>query len=188
MKIAVIFPGIGYTADKPLLYYARRIAENHGYEIKVISFSGFPSKVKGDRSKMVESFNIALKQAENSLKGIDFSVYSDVVFIGKSIGTIVAAKLASENPSKDKIRLVLYTPLEDTFSFEISNAIAFTGSADPWVGGEKSRIPEMCKVQNIPYTLIPGGNHSLETKNPESDLKSLCQVMSETEQFMKLRS
>ena len=34
-KLAVIFPGIGYTAYKPLLYYSRRIAANFGYEIKL---------------------------------------------------------------------------------------------------------------------------------------------------------
>ena len=27
-KLAVIFPGIGYTADKPLLYYTSRLARN----------------------------------------------------------------------------------------------------------------------------------------------------------------
>ena len=27
-KLAVIFPGIGYTADKPLLYYTTRLAKN----------------------------------------------------------------------------------------------------------------------------------------------------------------
>ena len=35
-KLAVIFPGIGYTADKPLLYYSRRIAANLGYEIRTM--------------------------------------------------------------------------------------------------------------------------------------------------------
>ena len=31
-KLAVIFPGIGYTVDKPLLHYSRRIAADLGYE------------------------------------------------------------------------------------------------------------------------------------------------------------
>ena len=34
-KLAVIFPGIGYTADKPLLYFGRRIAVDCGYEIRI---------------------------------------------------------------------------------------------------------------------------------------------------------
>ena len=35
-KLAVIFPGIGYTADKPLLYYASRLARHYGYQILAV--------------------------------------------------------------------------------------------------------------------------------------------------------
>ena len=54
-KLAVIFPGIGYTADKPLLYFGRRIAVEYGYEIRIMDYKGFPPKVKGDRNRMEES-------------------------------------------------------------------------------------------------------------------------------------
>ena len=37
-KLAVIFPGIGYTADKPLLYYASRLARHYGYQILAVSY------------------------------------------------------------------------------------------------------------------------------------------------------
>ena len=152
-KLAVIFPGIGYTADKPLLYFSRRIAVDNGYETRIMDYKGFPPKVKGDRNRMEESFFIALRQAEEMLAGVDFAEYDDVVFIGKSIGTIVAAKIAAESPAKDRIRQVLYTPLEDTFTFPIGKAIAYTGDDDPWVGKENSRIPALCEEQGIPYRL-----------------------------------
>ena len=53
-KLAVFFPGVGYTVDKPLLHYSRRIAADAGYEIKLLPYTGFPDKVKnffgiGDR-------------------------------------------------------------------------------------------------------------------------------------------
>ena len=35
-KIAVFFPGIGYNNDKPLLYFSRKIALEHGYEVITI--------------------------------------------------------------------------------------------------------------------------------------------------------
>lgn len=184
-RLAVIFPGIGYTADKPLLHYSRRIAQDHGYEILILNYSGFPAKVKGDRGKMEESFYLALKQSEKKLAEADLSGYEDVLFIGKSIGTIVAAKIAAESPCKEKIRLVLYTPLEDTFSFDLGDAIAFTGGADPWVGGENSRIFSMCEERKIPCTLVPGANHSLETKDTDYDMKCLYRAMKETERFIE---
>ena len=41
-KLAVIFPGIGYTADKPLLYYTSRLARKHGYQIQTVSYGTLP--------------------------------------------------------------------------------------------------------------------------------------------------
>ena len=38
--IAVIFQGIGYNADKPLLYYSKKIALERGYDVKVVEYSG----------------------------------------------------------------------------------------------------------------------------------------------------
>ena len=182
-KLAVIFPGIGYTADKPLLHYSRRIAAECGYEILVLPYTGFPKKVKGDRGKMVESYKIALKQSREMLSDIDLECYEQVLFIGKSIGTIVAAQIASENPAP--VRLVYYTPLEETFSFPAREAVVFTGSADPWVGMEKSRIRELCAEQGIPCFVIPEANHSLESEDVQSDIQNLKMIMSETKKYIQ---
>jgi phosphoglycolate phosphatase len=184
-KLAVLFPGIGYTIDKPLLYYSRRIAGEHDYEILPIAYSGFPKKVKGDRKRMEESFSVALSQSEERLAEVDLCSYDDILFIGKSIGTIVAAKIASESQAKEKIRLVLYTPLPDTFSFPFGKAIVFTGTDDPWVGKEKSRIGTLCVERKIPYMLIPHGNHSLESGNIQEDMEALKKVLLRTEAFLR---
>lgn len=186
-KLAVFFPGIGYTVDKPLLLKSREIVEELGYEIKLLPYQGFPEKVKGDRARMVESFKIALEQTEEMLSDVRGTDYEDILFIGKSIGTIIAAKLASESPVKEKNRLILYTPLDDTFSFSFGKAIAFTGSNDPWVGKENSRIPQLCAERNIPCTIIPGGNHSLETKDQQTDARNMQMIMKETKNYIMER-
>ena len=182
-KLAVFFPGIGYTVDKPLLHYSRRIAQDLGYDIRLLTYSGFPKGVKGDRAKMVESYNIALAQSREMLTGIDLTQYEDVLFVGKSIGTIIAAQIASESPVT--VRLILYTPLEDTFLFPVEKAIVFTGSADPWVGGSKSRISQLCREREIPCIIIPEGNHSLESKNLEADIRNMQMIMKETDRFVR---
>ena len=63
-KLAVFFPGIGYTIDKPLMYYSRKIAAAAGYEIKLLPYAGFPDKIQGDADRMQESYRIALTQSE----------------------------------------------------------------------------------------------------------------------------
>ena len=32
-KLACFFPGIGYTCDKPLLYYSRSLLQKMGWEV-----------------------------------------------------------------------------------------------------------------------------------------------------------
>lgn len=44
MKLAVLFPGIGYTCDKPLLYYGAKLAKSYGYEVKRVEYGNFPKK------------------------------------------------------------------------------------------------------------------------------------------------
>jgi len=40
MKIAVVFPGIGYHVDKPLLYYSKKIAASAGCFMSLIRKPG----------------------------------------------------------------------------------------------------------------------------------------------------
>lgn len=43
-KLAVFIPGIGYTVDRPLLYYSGKLSAQMGYEPKRLIFTGFPKK------------------------------------------------------------------------------------------------------------------------------------------------
>ena len=45
-KLAVIFPGVGYHTDKPLLYYSKKLASRNGYEIVEVPYGKFPKGVR----------------------------------------------------------------------------------------------------------------------------------------------
>lgn len=184
-KTAVFFPGIGYTADKPLLYYSRKLAAALGYECIVTAYSGLPEKKVGDEDIMQASLAIAFEQAAEMLRGADLSGCEEILFVGKSIGTVIAARIASESLSGKSVRFVLYTPLEHTFDYPLGNAVVFTGDADPWVGSKESRIPAICAEKNIPCTVIGRGNHSLESGDVSYDISILASVLRATESFIK---
>ena len=164
-KLAVFFPGIGYTVDKPLMHYSRRLAAAAGYETLLLPYTGFPKKIRGDRARMEESFRIAMSQAQEMLSGVVWEKYDSILFVGKSIGTAVACRIAEQNPATDRIRMILYTPLEETFSCRFGEAIVFTGTADPWVGGPDSRIAALAEERGYACHLVPDANHSLETQD-----------------------
>ena len=69
-KLAVVFPGIGYTVDKPLLHYSRRLAADAGYEIKLLPYAGFPKKVKGDKGRMADIYRVSFRS-----RGVRTSAY-----------------------------------------------------------------------------------------------------------------
>lgn len=179
-RLAVFFPGVGYTPDKPLLYHSRRIAEALGCDCLTITFSGFPKKIRGDEKKMRKSFELALSQAREQLDAADLLQYDEVFFLGKSIGAVAAAALAEPYRCS---RLVLFTPLAPAFSFPLPETIVFTGDADPWV--ERGEIPTLCRERTIPFTVLPDANHSLETADPMRDLERLREIMTRTKRFLE---
>lgn len=172
-KIACLFPGIGYTCDKPLLYYSWKLLKGMGWQIIPVQYSGFPSGVKGNAEKMQQCAYMALEQAEDLLREIDWSEYSEILFIGKSVGTVVCAAYA-ERHSLD-CRQILFTPVEAAFRFAGRNAIAFHGTADPWA--DTKAIRKACKKLDIPLYETGNANHSLETGDVDTDIRELRKVM-----------
>lgn len=180
MKLAVIFPGIGYHTDKPLLYYGKKLARKYGYDIAEVSYSNFPKDIKGSKEKMWEAFLLALKQAEDLLKDIDFSKYDSLLFISKSIGTAVSAAFAKEH--RLATYNIFYTPVEKTFDFIEQDGIVFHGTDDPWV--ETPVVKKGCREKNLPLYVIEGANHSLETGDVMTDLKNLEKIMNQSNEYI----
>ena len=180
-KIACLFPGIGYTCDKPLLYYSWKLLKGLGWEIIPVQYSGFPSGVKGNAEKMQQCAHMALEQAENLLQEIDWAEYSDILFIGKSVGTVVCAAYAKRHGLK--CRQILFTPVEDTFRFAGRNAIAFHGTSDPWA--DTKAIEQNCGKLDIPLYETRNANHSLETGDVDADIKEIRKVMKTVREYVQ---
>ena len=180
MKLAVLFPGIGYTCDKPLMYYSGKLARALGYDVRPVPYTGFPKGVKGSPEGMRRSFALASEQAEALLGDVRWDDYESLLLIGKSIGTAVALRFAREHGLT--ARSVLFTPLAETFIFETGEAIAFHGTADPWA--ETPAIEAACRSRGIPLYLTEGANHSLETGAVEVDIRTLAITMDRVSAFI----
>lgn len=47
-KLAVLFPGVGYHIDKPLMYHSKNLAMQAGYDTLAIEYSDLPTGIKGN--------------------------------------------------------------------------------------------------------------------------------------------
>ncbi len=175
-KLAVIFPGMGYHKDKPLLYYAAKLVSSHGYEVVSVAYHNLPSAKKGDAERMREVAQVCVMQTEEQLAGIDFAGYEDILFIGKSIGTLAAAKYAADHEINAK--QIWYTPVEATFSFGTKEALAFIGDKDPY--SDVNKVKRMADEMGITLYTYPDCNHSLECGKVDRDIETLRDVMLKT--------
>ena len=175
-KLAIIFPGIGYHTDKPLLYYSKKLAKNKDYEIVEVKYD-LPepgSVIKADEEKRLQAFDTAFEQVTQQLKEIAFADYDKVVFIGKSIGTALAARYnMTYELDADQI---IFTPIETTFAYvNPCEGFVFHGDADPLC--DTDMCTQLCDELSLTYVVIPDANHSLETGDVEVDIENLGKVM-----------
>ena len=89
-NLIVLFPGAGYTNDKPLLYYAGFKYYIKGYKSLKIDYGDCLKNDTPFHEKIEETKKFVL----NQVKDVDFSVYDDIVFVSKSFGTVIAGWLA----------------------------------------------------------------------------------------------
>jgi phosphoglycolate phosphatase len=175
-KLAVIFPGVGYHTDKPLLYYSKKLAKNKDYEILEIKYD-LPepgSVIKADEEKRKQAFDTAFEQVIDQLEDIVFTDYEKVIFIGKSIGTALAARYnMTYELDADQI---IFTPIDATFAFvNPCEGFVFHGDADPLC--DTDMCTQLCDELSLTYVVIPEANHSLETGDVAVDIANLQRVM-----------
>ena len=175
-KMAVIFPGVGYTKDRPLLYYAGKIAANEGYELRFMDFSGIEwSKEKlKDPDFLKKTLEKCLKITEKTLEDTKDLSAGEVVFISKSIGTVVAT--AYEKEKSLNVKQICFSPLELIENYvRDEGAVLFCADADPYA--KYSELDRIAKEKRLEMHTVSGGNHSLETGDVCTDIDNLKLMM-----------
>ena len=113
-QLAVLFPGIGYHIDKPLLYYSAKLARARGCDLLAVQYPALPTGLRGHAEKIEQAVQTALSAAEEQLTAIDWTAYDRVFFLSKSIGTAIAARYAVQHNIHP--RQVYYTPIEQALT------------------------------------------------------------------------
>ncbi|MBQ6565200.1 MAG: hypothetical protein IJL88_14920, partial [Clostridia bacterium] len=179
--LTILFPGLGYTCDKPLLYYSAKLAEKHGFSVRRLNYTDLPANAKKDPTALKTAISCATSQSFAALDQIDWFSYDHILLIAKSIGTQIAcAYLDARHLSASAI---LLTPLEETFRCASGADLAFHGTRDPWAP-DSDAIREACRKKGIRLLEYEGANHSLETGNIDLDILHLREIMQEINTLM----
>ena len=157
--LKVFFPGRRYSVDRSYLYFLDRYIDGESiyleYDLK---------RYTKDMEPLEENIKKAYEYSKDILKNVDFRKYNEVIFIAKSIGTVVAGKIR-EDFKVNNTRFICLTPLNETLPYLRQPDFIITSLSDPYIDATKLKEKE----NRFPFlSIYKDVGHSLEYKN---DLK-----------------
>lgn len=175
-NIVVAFPGIAYTTERPLLKNTTNKYRELGYEVININFDNVDFNKNKDLNKSAEEVKaVVLEQVKN----ICFKEYKNIVFVSKSLGTMVAVWL--EEHLNLNVKHVLLTPLPKVIPYikQYPEKIILTaiGTEDKFL--DYKILEETSKENNVKCFIYKGLGHSLEGDDPkvnENVIKDILDV------------
>lgn len=161
-KLIVLFPGVKYSTDCPLLYYAKFCYEWKGYE--VLEINSYDVEEVDGLADLDTYAVLAEKNVKSQLQNVDWKKYTHIVFASKSMGTVIALWLEDEL-KLSSVTHILLTPLNQTLPYmekERDYRCIVTGTEDSFV--QSQHLKELCQRKKYPLTVIEGVGHRLETE------------------------
>ena len=183
--LAVLFPGLNYTCDMPLLFYPLKLLLARGAEVLQVrsdyTSQAYRSLPPEERAAWLAADARAVVRAAR-LQG----EYARLVLVGKSIGTIALASLVSLEPQAITIWLtpLLRNPLVTAAAEKNrAGALFVAGTADDLY--DAVALKRIQAATQAEAELIEGGDHSLEIKGDFfASLRALEQVMQAVAGFL----
>lgn len=188
MTLALLFPGLRYSCDMPLLYYPLKLLLERGTEVLQVradyTLPAYLSLSPGERAAwLAADARAALQVARVQGK------YTRLVLVGKSIGTVALASLVPHEPDAVAIWL---TPLLG--NPQVVAAAEGSRGAALFVAGTSDDLyhaPALEKIRlatQAETLLIEGGDHSLEIAGDfNASLNALVKVMGAIDGFLEMQ-
>ena len=164
--LALVFPGWGYTAHMPLLYYPVEALLQGGTDVLQLEYAhsrreDFKAAPEAEQSRRLFADVTAAYQA-----GLARPAYRQITLVGKSLGTLAMAHLLAQAASRPPTQAIWLTPLlhDDYLIGAIQQwrgrSLFVIGTADPYYDATRlSAIQAATKGETV---VVGGADHSLE--------------------------
>ncbi|MBU5344364.1 alpha/beta hydrolase [Paenibacillus lautus] len=168
-KLVVLFPGKNFPCDKPILHFAGTSALQSGFDLIILEYGYQAARTDLD----VNELQRVIEDSHESVQRI-ISKYKQVVFISKSIGTIVAGEVHGK--LEIPIKHLFLTPIKDTIHYiNKFNGLVVYGTKDEMFNKEHANQINIDNVREV--IEIPNANHGLETNNVEESIEILSKLV-----------
>lgn len=187
-KIALLYPGLRYSCDKPLLHYTTEILLDRGFDVLQLwadyDNPEFQSFSQAEQTVQLIEDGKALLQA-----GLKSSSYSELILVGKSLGTLTIAFILSQGVNFPEIKTIWFTPLlylppVSQSVLELTGPVFIAGSqADQTFDYPASS--QLSEKPNIIMNIIEDADHSLEIPgDPIRSTQILSSLMANLLEFL----
>lgn len=174
--LAVVFPGQNYSAERSLLDYAGKVAAEHGCDLLILEY-GYQSARTGFKR---EELDIVVEECKAALGAV--AEYEQLLFISKSMGTVIAGRLAAELGVQQKTAHLYLTPIAETVPWiRKSRGSVIYGGSDPMFSGQHPA--EISGLPNIRVYRIDDANHALEVGSVNESLAVLLVIINFYHEF-----
>jgi hypothetical protein len=189
--LAVVFPGLGYTAEMPVLYYPRRLLLDGGADALLVEYDyrgrvGFRMPRDPERDRWFFDDVAAACAA-----GLGQRSYSGVALVGKSLGTLAMGYLLTKDARLSRARCVWLTPLlrEDRLRAQMRRARGYSlfviGTADSHY--DPGYLDEVRFAPGNESLVIQGADHGLEIEGDTvGSIRAVEQTIRVMQRFLDL--
>ncbi|MGB6068525.1 MAG: alpha/beta family hydrolase [Desulfomonilaceae bacterium] len=187
--IAVIFPGFGYTAQMPLMYYPGRLLLESGADVLLVGYNyfkrpDFRSAPDEERDVWLRTDTIAAYEAALAERD-----YERVTLVGKSIGTRGMGHLLSTTDPLPSLQCVWLTPIlrNEQLCAQIKqnpcSSLFVVGSADSHY--DPVKLAEVQQATGGKAIVIENADHSLEIPGDiVESIRALEGIIAEIQKFL----
>lgn len=175
-NLVVIFPGGNNSTDIPILHYALKVALAMGCDVLSLKYGISPSKHQYTDQEVYETI---IEECHAAISKVNYGEYSNVVFISKSVGNLIAVDVEERYFEFEPIQ-VFYTPVEGLVR-KINNrkCLIFTGGKDKMIKPES--VEWLKTLQNVEVNQFPNAVHSLEVN---VDFKESLKILNSTTEIL----
>ncbi len=187
--LAVVFPGLGYNADMPLLYYTTEVLIKQGMDVLQLRYNyqtdSFQSLNQEAQSQKIITDCSAAYAAVRKQRN-----YTRMTLVGKSLGTLPLGHLLARQPELESTSFIWLTPLfnNEYLRKQITpikhRALFVIGTKDLHYNTDV--LNDVESKTGGESLVIEGANHSLEVENVAESVSVMQQYVRKLSAFLDL--
>jgi len=187
-NLAVLYPGMRYTCDKPLLYFSTELLLSRGYDVLQL-WSGYDTQEFEQLSQAEKTIQLIRDGQELLDAGRKASTYGELLLCGKSLGTLTMAFILNDGLDQKNLKTIWFTPLinlppvsEAILALQSPAFIAGSRTDSTFSSGP---VDEIRSKAGTSLVISDKADHSLEILgDTTASLKVLDRVITKLSEFI----